>query len=205
MSTGSLVSHEAIRTLQQENIRLKNENQDLHSELTSLRQALRSLTEFQETIPAITPRTDVFAILYRILTSALAAVNSDNASLLLLDEESGELVFVESNSPYRAQLLGVRLPAGEGIAGWVVANRTPKLVEDVRHEPLFFPRIDAQIGFMSRSIICVPLLDGERPLGALEVVNSRSGEPFLEKDLDVMMLVGGLAAQALARAEGRIP
>jgi hypothetical protein len=39
----------------------------------------------------------------------------------------------------------------------------------------------------------------------LEVVNSRSGEPFLEKDLDVMMLVGGLAAQALARAEGRIP
>ena len=205
MSTGSLVSHEAIRTLQQENIRLKNENQDLHSELTSLRQALRSLTEFQETIPAITPRTDVFAILYRILTSALAAVNSDNASLLLLDEESGELVFVESNSPYRAQLLGVHLPAGEGIAGWVVANRTPKLVEDVRYEPLFFSRIDEQIGFMSRSIICVPLLDGERPLGALEVVNSRSGEPFLDKDLDVMMLVGGLAAQALARAEGRIP
>jgi GAF domain-containing protein len=205
MSTGSLVSHEAIRTLQQENIRLKNENQDLHSELTSLRQALRSLTEFQETIPAITPRTDVFAILYRILTSALTAVNSDNASLLLLDEESGELVFVESNSPYRAQLLGVHLPAGEGIAGWVVANRTPKLVEDVRYEPLFFSRIDEQIGFMSRSIICVPLLDGERPLGALEVVNSRSGEPFLDKDLDVMMLVGGLAAQALARAEGRIP
>jgi GAF domain-containing protein len=143
--------------------------------------------------------------LYRILTSALTAVNSDNASLLLLDEESGELVFVESNSPYRAQLLGVHLPAGEGIAGWVVANRTPKLVEDVRYEPLFFSRIDEQIGFMSRSIICVPLLDGERPLGALEVVNSRSGEPFLDKDLDVMMLVGGLAAQALARAEGRIP
>jgi len=198
MSTNS----ETIHTLQQESNLLKNENQIIHHKLASLRQAIRVLREFQECIPSITPQVNIKAILYRILTSALEAVNSENASLLLLDEGTGELVFVESNSPFRDQLIGYRLPPGDGIAGWVTSNRVPRIVPDARRDPYFSPLVDQALGYESHSIICVPLLDNEHILGALEVVNSTSGEPFQAEDLDIMILIGWLASTALVRADG---
>ena len=61
--------------------------------------------------------------------------------------------------------------------------------------------LDNVIGFKTASLICVPLLDGGRPLGVIEVVNPVSGEPFNETDMDIMMLVARLASLALAQAE----
>ena len=97
------------------------------------------------------------------------------------------------------------MPPGEGIAGWVVANRTPELVPDVRHEARFSPIVDQTTGFRTTSLICVPLIDKDRTLGALEVVNSPSQEEFTVKDLDVMLLFAQMAVRALVRAERPSP
>jgi GAF domain-containing protein len=198
MSTSAETTH----ILQQEIYLLKNENRVIKTKLASLHQAVQALRDFQECISTITPLVNLNAILYRILTSALEAVNSENASLLLLDESTNELVFVESNSPFREQLIGYRFPADEGVAGWVSSNRIPRLVPDTRHDPEFSPIVDRAIGYESQSIICVPLLGNERVLGVLEVVNSKEGEPFNSEDLDIMILIGWLASIALVRAEG---
>lgn len=195
-------SAETIHNLQQEINILKNENRVINNKLASLHQTIQALRDFQECISTITPLVNLNAILYRILTSALEAVNSENASLLLLDESTSELVFVESNSPFRDQLIGYRFPSDEGVAGWVIANRIPKLVADTRHDPEFSPMVDHVIGYESQSIICVPLFGNDHILGVLEVVNSKEGEPFNSEDLDIMVLIGWLASIALARAEG---
>jgi len=199
------VNTETLRTLQQENLRLKNENQDLHTEHNHLRQAIRALSELQQNLEYITTQTNVFALINRILSSALEAVDSQDGSLQLLDEESQELVFVEVQGAAREGLLNYRMPQHEGIAGWVAANHKPRLVPDTNQEPLFSPLVDRTTGFRTTSLICVPLLDQERVVGVIEVVNTRSGEPFKESDMDILLLVAQLASLAIVKAEGRKP
>lgn len=196
------VNTETLRTLQQENLRLKNENQDLHTELSYLRQAIRALSELQQNLDYISPQTNVFALINRILSSALEAVDSQDGSLQLLDEETRELVFVEVQGIARDRLLNYRMPENEGIAGWVVANRKPRLVPDTNLEPLFSPLVDRAIGFRTNSLICVPLMEQERVIGVIEVVNTRSGEPLRESDMDILLLVAQLASLAIIKAEG---
>lgn len=196
------VESDITRPFREEFIRLKQENQALVNELTRLRQAMRSLVKLQYRIEQITPQTNPYEIIHLILTAALEAVNSRDGSLMLLDEDTNELVFVQVLGAAQKSLLNYRLPPGQGIASWVVASRTPKLVMDARAEPLFSPMVDKLTGFITLSLICVPLVHNDRALGALEVVNTISGEPFKQEDLDILLLVARLATLAILRAEG---
>ncbi|MEJ2757924.1 MAG: GAF domain-containing protein [Anaerolineales bacterium] len=192
---------QTIRHLQQENIRLRSENNSLRDYVERLQRGLTALVDLQKSIDKIGPDTNVFILIHQLLEAALQAANSDNGSLMLLDEETGELVFVEVIGEARQKLLNYRLPKGEGIAGWCVAKREPRLVVNAQAEPVFSARVDSYTGMETRSMICVPLLDGRRRLGALEVVNTRSGGPFVQADFEVLQLVGKLASLAIIAVE----
>lgn len=192
---------QTLRHLQQENIRLKSENNSLRNYVERLQRAMSALVDLQEKVDLISPQTDIFLLIYEVLTASLVAVGSENGSLLLLDEETGELVFVEVIGEAREKLLNYRLPKGVGIAGKAVYHRRPMLVENVRMEPAFTPMVDKYTGLETQSLICVPLLDGERRLGALEAINTKQGRPFTQSDLEVMQLVGKLASLAILQAE----
>lgn len=194
--------NDALRELVSQYTRLKQENQELRNEISRLRQAMRSLVRLQNQIEMITPQSNPYDLIHLILSTALEAVNSKDGSLMLLDEETNELVFVLVLGAAQKTLTNYRLPPGEGIASWVVASRTPKLVLDVRAEPLFSPLVDKMTGFMTASLICVPLIYRERTLGAIEVVNTISGEPFRQEDVELLQLVALLATLAIIRAEG---
>lgn len=190
-----------IRHLQQENLRLRSDNSYLRDYVERLQNALTALVHLQQSIEMITAKTNVFQLIYNILNSALEAVESDNGSLLLLDEETKELVFVEVIGESRERLLNYRLPQGVGVAGWVVENKKPKLVENTSYDASFSPVVDQYTGLKTHSLICIPLLDGDRRLGAIEAVNTRSGRAFNQSDLEVMQLVGRLASTAIVEAE----
>jgi GAF domain-containing protein len=192
---------QTIRHLQQENIRLRSENSSLKSYVERLQRALRALVALQHNLERINSDTDVFQLVHQILQNALDAVDSDNGSLMLLDDETGDLVFVEVVGNARDKLLNFRLPKGQGIAHWVVTNRQSRLVEDARREPIFSPQVDKLTSMNTISLICVPLLDGSRTLGTIEVVNTLSGRPFNESDKEIMELVGQLSALAIVTAE----
>ena len=194
-----------LRSLQEENVSLKNKNQALKTELERMQNAVHFMSEFQEDLDVITPRTNIFALLEKIMTACLNAVDSENGSLLLLDEGSGELVFVEVQSALKDQLIGYRLPPKEGVAGYVASTRKPLLVREVQKDPRFSSRVDETFGFKTASLICAPLTYGRRTLGVIEAVNTRSGAPFNDHDLDIMLLVSRLAAVALTRADDGSP
>lgn len=192
---------QTIRHLQQENIRLRSDNSYLRDYVERMKNALSALVKLQQSIEAINTETNVFKLIFNILHSALDAVDSENGSLLLLDEETRELVFVEVIGESRDRLLNYRLPEGVGVAGWVVENQKPKLVENTSYDTSFSPVVDQYTGLKTTSLICIPLTDGDRHLGAIEAVNTRSGLSFMQSDLEVMMLVGRLASSAIVEAE----
>ncbi len=192
---------QTLRSLREENNRLKNETQVFQTEIDRLRQIIHSLNKLQYNIDAVTPGTDVLALIHNILSAAIGAVSSSDGSLLLLDTEKDELVFVEVIGISRAELTGFRVPSNEGIAGWVLTHKSPTIVPNVRQDARWLPAVDEAIGFYTAALICVPLLDGECPLGVIEVLNPLSGGSFRTEDLDILSLIARLASLALVRAE----
>lgn len=194
-------AQDAVRSLQLEAARLRDENRALKDDLAALRGAVRGLDALHDVIQRIHPGVDILQLMDDLLASALAVVGASDGSLLLLDEETNELVFAVVRGQARERLRGYRLPPGRGIAGWVAANRQAQVVHDVRADPRFFPDVDETFGFETHTLACVPLLDGDRVLGVIEALNKATARGFLPQDHDLLLVVALLASVALRRAE----
>ena len=190
-----------MRHLQQENIRLRNDINALQDYVDRLQRGLSALVSLQDCVTDITDETNVFHLIQEILTFAVKSVESRNGALLLLDDETGELVYVEVIGGVREKLLNHRLDKGLGLAGWAVKNRQSRLLEDVRLDQYFSFTVTNYTEVEPQSIICAPLLDLQRPLGAIEIVNTRSERPFTELDKEIITVAGNLASSGIIAAE----
>jgi GAF domain-containing protein len=190
-----------MRMLQLEVTRLKDENRELRDEIALLHSSIRALSALQDLIERLSPATHLLTLLDDLLASVLMVVGASAGSLLLVDDDTGELVFAVVHGPARERLTGYRLPRGQGIAGWVAANRRPQVVHDVRTDPQFSPLVDETFDFQTRSLAALPLLDGDRVLGVIEALNKGSDRDFTQVDHDLLRVVAQLAASALVRAE----
>jgi GAF domain-containing protein len=199
------MANENLKFLKDEAARLTQENHDLRQELTGLRQASRALSALYYSSQQITPEVDVLQLLGNILDSALAGMNASDGSLMLLDEDTGDLVFTVVRGTAASRLPGYHLPKGVGIAGWVAEHREPQAVHDVRRDPRFYAEVDQAFGFNTRSMVCVPVyLDDGRLLGVIEVINKVSDKEFTPDDMDLLLIIAQLAATAMRRAERAI-
>ncbi len=131
--------------------------------------------------------------------AATRLVDAERASLLRLDGRAGRLYFEVALGDGTGELKRVRMVPGQGIAGRALQTCTPLIVNDVRADDRFFGDLDEKTGFVTRSMICVPLACKDRPLGVLEVLNKRSGE-FDADDLEVVVALGNQIAIALDNA-----
>jgi signal transduction protein with GAF and PtsI domain len=190
-----------LRLLQLEVSRLKDENRELRSELSVLHSSIRALSALQDLIQRLSPATDVLAMLGDLLASVLAVVGASDGSLILVDDETKELVFAVVHGQAKQRLTGYRLSHGSGIAGWVASHRQPQIVQDVRRDTRFSPLVDETFDFQTRSLVAMPLLDGERVLGVIEALNKTSERAFTQVDYDLLRVVAQLAATVLVRAE----
>ena len=130
-------------------------------------------------------------LLRSIVDVARAIFAAKASSILLLDEESNELVFEAVVGEGEEGLLGKRFPAGTGVAGWVLATRTPLVIEDVARDPRFAKDVAEDTGYVPQGLMAVPLLHDERALGVLEVLDRQSSFTLAE-----MELLGLFASQA---------
>ncbi|MFQ6100397.1 MAG: GAF domain-containing protein [Anaerolineae bacterium] len=194
MSTGDT---QFVRFLQQECSRLKDENQLLIDEIHALRRYIRALQELQETVQRFTPEQDILALLDETLYYALVLLDADDGSLLLIDEETDELVFVLVHGAVRETLPGIRFDRRQGIAGWVAEHLEPAIVGNVHTDSRFLPELDERFGFVTRSLVAVPLAARGRALGVIEVLNKRSGDDFTDDDASLLSILATIAASAL--------
>jgi GAF domain-containing protein len=186
-----------MRFLSQENIRLREENDLLREEVKDLRRYIRALQSFQQTVQHFTPEQEVLALLDQTLYCAMTLLNADDGSLLLINEETDELVFALVHGIVRDMALGRGFDRRLGIAGWVAEHGEPAIIDDVHADPRFLPDLDEVFGFVTVSLVAVPLVVRGKVLGVIEVVNKGSGEPFTEDDASLLSVLATLSASAL--------
>jgi GAF domain-containing protein len=141
---------------------------------------------------------DDFARLLRsIVEVARAIFGAKASSIMLLDEETDELVFAAVAGADEQHLVGTRLPSSTGIAGWVVAAQTPLVLEDVSSDPRFARGVAERTGYVPKGIMAVPLLADERSLGVLQVLDRPERSRFSLKEMELLGLFSAQAAIAL--------
>jgi GAF domain-containing protein len=141
---------------------------------------------------------DSFRGLLAAITEVSRAIFGAMASsILLLDEETDELVFEAVAGYGEDDLLGMRFPSGTGIAGWVLSTRTPLILDDVQNDPRFAKDFAAGTGYVPQGLMAVPLLYAERALGVLEVLDRPQQSTFSLQEMELLGLFGNQAAIAL--------
>lgn len=137
------------------------------------------------------------ALLSAIVEVARSIFGARASSILLLDEETEELVFEAVVGEGEESLLGMRFPAGKGIAGWVVATRTPLVIEDVRQDPRFASDVADSTGYVPSGLMAAPLIHDEATLGVLEVLDRPEQSLFSLQEMELLGLFANQASIAV--------
>ncbi|MEX2016389.1 MAG: GAF domain-containing protein, partial [Candidatus Hydrogenedentales bacterium] len=173
-------------------------NADLPPE--ALRRILDAFARVQGLVSNITDRDRV---LRSILEESQSIAGAEGCSLLLYDEAGGDLYFYlvlsDDGNPAALQHQ-VRLSLNEGIAGAAARTRGSVNVADVRADSRFYARADTLSKFHTQSLLAVPMIDQDRLIGVIELVNKAGGGPFTPADQQVMELFAGQVATVLANA-----
>ena len=94
----------------------------------------------------------------------------------------------------------VTVPMGMGIVGSSVEKQAAIMVSDAQNDDLVFRGADQQTGFVTRSLLCVPLVRQGKAIGAIEAVNKRGGGPFTQDDLELLRNIADSAALSIENA-----
>ncbi len=153
-----------------------------------------------EKCTVINSTLNIAEVLDRIMKYANLVTNSAASTLMLLDEETGELVFSVPTGPKSDRLTDIRIPPGKGIAGCVATNEQYLLIPDVSKDPRFYDKVDEKSGYETESILCVPLMAKTKLIGVLEVINKADGNSFTKEDAMLLNFFANQAAVAIENA-----
>ena len=170
--------------------RLLEETQQRAHQLSTLNEITRQLTSTLEQEP----------LLQNILGNAVNILNCEAGTLFLMDDQTGDLIFKVTTGPVATNLLGQVLPAGTGIVGRAVQTRAPVIENDAQRSASHSGSADRQTGFVSRSLLAVPMQIKDRVLGVIEVINRRDGFPFVADDQNLLTAFASQAAVAIENA-----
>ncbi len=163
------------------------------------RRQLEQLGFLYRTSQAVTASLELDQVLLSLMDQVREYFQVEAASVALVDEETGEVVFRAASGAAATDVIGVRLRLGQGIAGWVAQTGEPLMVLSARQDERFYQGVDNSTGFYTRTLLAVPIKLGDETLGVIEAINSPPGRP--ERDeLDLLMNVAALAAGAIQNA-----
>ncbi|MBF0109977.1 MAG: response regulator [Magnetococcales bacterium] len=123
---------------------------------------------------------------------------AEAASLFLLESDRTSIVCRACTGP--VNITGARLSMGEGIVGRVIAQGKSEIVHYPRNDSGFAEHIDRSTGFITESLLCAPLIVGDKTIGAMEVLNKRGSGTFIDRDMIALEALASISALAIHNA-----
>lgn len=168
-------------------------------ESNSFNQLLARYERIMEIGQQLNSTLDHAALLRRIIAAATELTGTESASILLIDQATGELRFELVANLNSSETESIVVPMEGSIAGWVVTHGEPRVIEDVQRDSNFFSSVDDQLKFHTSNMLAVPMRAHNRVIGALEAVNKRDGS-FTGEDVKTLTMLAAQAAIAIENA-----
>lgn len=166
-----------------------------------LEERMKQSTVSLKRIGAITNRIlaeqELDSLLKGIMETAREFLETEGASLLLLDPITGDLVFDVASGTGDEKLTTLRVPAGEGVAGECARDQKIIIINSADDDPRIHRKVDNSIGFHTSRLMAVPLIATDELIGVLEVVNTKDGRDFGPRDARLLKYLADLAALAI--------
>ena len=174
---------------------------DLELNSRRLQQMISEITTLHEITRALDSGQNLDALLYYIMEKCKLIMNSEATSLMLVVPETQELEFKIVLGPKSEEIKPFRLPIGKGISGWVAQTGKPVLIPDAYKDERFDPSFDKRSGFVTRSMLCVPMVYKNRIIGVMTVLNRLDQFSFTENDQVLLTIFASQAALAIENAK----
>jgi diguanylate cyclase (GGDEF)-like protein len=174
---------------------LEQEIRRLRTELESRARFTNSLQHFLERISCADPAKTYSSI----VSNSKELLQSERASLLVLNEHSNELILKAASGLATDPAKVGPIRVGEGVSGRVIDSGKPLIVTDLRREGR--TPAAAERRYKTNSFISYPIIIGGRKVGVLNVTDKTGGRSFDEVDLSLLEIIGPQVALALERAE----
>ncbi len=150
--------------------------------------------------PAVRP-AGTEELLRSLTETARRLFGAAACSLALLTDDDSELLYTVAAGEGAKDVTGMRIPASQGIAGWVVQSGQPIAISNVGSDPRFSRQVAEQTGYVPQAILAVPVQAGHRMLGVISLLDRDVRRPGAEQDMALLSLFADQAALALASVE----
>jgi eukaryotic-like serine/threonine-protein kinase len=148
--------------------------------------------------PAV--RSDLLEAIVRTTASVFEAAA---ASVALVDQATGDLVYEAAWGIGAEEIVGVHLAPGGGIAGSVIASSEAVAIPDCRSDPRFAESIARKTGYVPHTMLITPLMSDGEVIGALSVLDRRDGQGYGPRELERARLFAELAVTAITEQRQR--
>lgn len=133
--------------------------------------------------------------LREIAEEARSALSADRCTIFEIDAEKKE-IFSRVALGLHGQ---IRLPISRGAIGFVARTGRPLRLRDAYNDPRFDPSVDQSTGYRTKSVLTIPVSDGEgNVLGAIQVINKIGGH-FSIDDEERLASFGDRVARIIAK------
>lgn len=179
--------------------RLRTEKDALADEAVALRGFIGALTALTDALYSPRNESEILTLFEAVLDNAMRAIDASAGSLLIPDEGTGELIFAiaRGESP-KEQLVGRRVPAGKGVASWVLTHRQSAIVNNPAADERFYKELDDLLQHQTRSILAAPLIGGGRVIGVVEMINKKNGKLFSTGNQRLLSVMCRFAGELLS-------
>lgn len=143
---------------------------------------------------------DLDTVIVEVLDQSMEVIGTEAGTLWLITEDGEHLEPAVARGPRADALKGLKLRRGEGLAGQVADTGEPVLVEDVTKDERWAKRFDQSTGFVTRTMMVVPLLTQERSIGSLQVINKTDGSLFTPYDMQFALVLANQSANVIENA-----
>ncbi len=162
----------------------------------TLAEKVKQLETINEVGLAVSSTQDVDSLLRLIVEQSAEIIGVASCAVLLPDIDTGELVF----SAAIDDVVGLRVPTGEGIVSRVLKSGKPEIISDVTNDPAYYQNIGQESNIPIHSMMVIPLIVDGKSIGALTAVNKINGV-FSEDDCELLVTLASYAATSIKNAQ----
>ena len=149
----------------------------------------------------ITSSLNIDSVLKGIMEEIQIFFNPENWSLLEYDPKKQELRFLIAEGIELDAIKDLTIKKGEGIAGKVIQDGVAIFIPDTGRGMEYSRKVDERTGFVTRSIIAVPVRFRDETFGVIEIVNRKTGTPFTHEESVVLQTIADFAAIAFSNVQ----
>jgi adenylate cyclase len=158
---------------------------------TGMRERLQDVNILLDVTRRISGTESLDEILEALVEMTSLAISCDRSSFFLNDPSTGELYSRIAQGVSRRE---IRLLNNDGVIGAAFQTGRSIIIDDAYADPRFNPSIDRETGYLTKSVLCVPLCTSKGDVVGVAQALNKVGGPFTERDQE---LLEGIAAQSI--------